>query len=117
MRSARILLTLGAILLLATAAFHSSGGAMVSGWLEGERGQILRLLWFVPPIDWAVVALIWAYAAWRPGRALAVVVWLSALIPLAVAVMLIVAVGPVFPGIWMLLGAVVLASAGAMRLR
>ena len=117
MTGARILLLLGALLLLATAAFHASGGAMVAGWLDGERGQILRLLWFVPPIDWVVVALIWAFAAWRPSRVLAAIVWLSALIPLAVAGMLLVTIGPGFPGGWMLLGATILAGFGAARLR
>ncbi len=117
MKSARIMLGLASALLLATAAFHSSGGAMVSGWLEGEKGSILRLLWFVPAIDWAVVALIWAFAAWRPERRLAPLIWLSAIIPLSVAIMLIAAVGPAFPGIWMLLAAVALAATGAARLR
>lgn len=117
MKSARILLILGAVLLLATAVFHSSGGAMVSGWLEGERGKILQLLWFVPAIDWGIVALAWLYVAWRPDRRFASLVWLTAIIPLTVAIMLITAVGAGFPGIWMLLGAVALASIGATRLR
>ena len=117
MKSARILLTVGALLLLATAAFHGAGGAMVSGWLDGDRGRILRLLWFVPPIDWGIVALIWGYATWRPDARLAPVVWLAAIIPSAVALMLVGAVGAGFPGIWMLLGAVLLAAYGGFRMR
>jgi hypothetical protein len=117
MKYARILLIAGALLLLATAAFHSSGGSMVSGWLQGDRGKILQLLWFLPPIDWGVVALVWLYVAWRPDRRFAPLVWLTAIIPLVMAIMLIAAVGAGFPGIWMLLGAAALASIGAARLR
>ena len=90
---------------------------MVSGWLEGERGRILGLLWQVPAVDWTVVALLWLITAWLGDRRLAVIVWISALIPAAVAIMLIGAVGAGFPGIWMLIGAVLLAAAGAFRLQ
>ena len=117
MKSARILLGLGALLLIATAAFHGSGGGMVSGWLEGDRGKILQMLWFVPPIDWVVVALVWAFVGWRHDVGFAPLVWLTAIIPLSVALMLIATVGAAFPGVWMLLGAVAMAVAGAARLR
>ena len=117
MKTARILLGAGALLLAATAAFHASGGAMVSGWLQGDRGTILRLLWYVPTVDWSVVALVWGFIAFRPDRRFAPLVWLTALIPLSVAIMLIGAVGAGFPGIWMLIGAVILGSLGAARLR
>lgn len=116
MKSARILLGLGALLLLATAAFHSSGGGAVSGWLEGERGQILRMLWFAPPIDWTVVALVWLFVGWRGDSGFAPLVWLTSIVPLSVALMLLAAVGAAFPGIWMLLGAAAFAAAGAARL-
>ena len=117
MKSARILLGLGAALLIATAAFHGSGGAMVSGWLEGERGEILRLLWYVPTVDWIVVALIWLFVARWGDRRLAPLVWISALIPSSVALMLIWAVGAGFAGIWMLIGSVLLAAVGSARLQ
>lgn len=117
MKPARILLALAALLLVATAAFHSSGSAMVSGWLPGDRGRILQMLWFVPAIDWAIVALVWAFIAWRPSAGLSPLVWLTTIIPLSVGLMLIAAVGAAFPGIWMLLGAVALAAVGAARLR
>lgn len=116
MKQARILLGLGVVLLLATAAFHGSGGAMVSGWLEGDRGAILRLLWFAPAIDWFVVALVWAFVAWRGERAFAPFVYITAIIPLVLALMLIGAVGAAFPGVWMLFGAVALALLGAVRM-
>jgi hypothetical protein len=117
MKLSRVLLALAALLLFATAAFHASGGAMVSSWLDGDRGAILRLLWYVPTIDWAVIGLLWLFVAWRGDARSAPLVWISAIVPLAVAIMLARAVGPGFPGIWMLTGAVLLAVAGSFRLR
>ena len=117
MKQARILLALAALLLLATALFHGSGIGMVSSWLGGERGRILRMLWYLPAIDWTVIAAIWGYAALRPDRNLRPVIWLTAIVPLLVALMLIAAVGGGFPGIWMLLGAVGLAIAGTIHMR
>jgi len=116
MKQARILLVIAALLLVVTAAFHSSGGAMVSSWLDGDKGAILRLLWFVPAIDWAVIALLWGFVSWRNDQRFAPVIYITAIIPLVVALMLIGAVGAGFPGIWMLLGAVGFAVAGALRL-
>jgi hypothetical protein len=113
---ARGLVTAGAMLLVATAAVHSLGSSMVSGWLEGERRAILMLAWFALAIDWIVVASTWLYCAWRGGRSLAPVIYLTALIPAATAAGLVLAVGPGFFGIWMLAGAVALACAGASRL-
>ncbi len=116
MRLARALLTAGAILLFATAAFHASGGAMVADWLPGARGAVLTLLWNVPVVDWSIVGLLWLFVAWRADRRFMPVVWLSAMIPIVVAVMLIAAVGLGHPGIWMLIGASALAGVGAARL-
>jgi hypothetical protein len=117
MKAGRMLLGAGALLLALTAAVHALGSAMVSSWLEGERGLVLRMLWFVPSIDWIVVALVWAYAAFRPDARLAWLVWLTAIIPFSIAIMLISSAGFGFFGIWMLLGAVALASLGAVRIR
>ena len=117
MKSARILLALGALLLFATALFHGSGVGTVSNWLQGDRGRIVEMLWNLPAIDWTVVAAVWAVAALRPDRHFAPIIWLTALIPLTVALMLIAAVGGGFPGVWMLLGAVLLAVLGGFSLR
>jgi len=116
MKLARTLLLLGSLLLLATAAFHSSGSAMVAGQIEGMRGRIVEMLWFVPPIDWVVVALCWAFVAVRGQRSLQPIVWITALIPFSVALMLLATVGIGFPGFWMLIAAVVLGVVGASRL-
>lgn len=117
MSVARLSLGLAALLLFATAALHASGATMVSGWLPGQRGAILDVLWVVPVIDWAIIGVVWLFVAWRDERALAPLVWVSAVVPLLVAVLLIKAVGPGHPGIWMLVGAAVLASFGASRLQ
>lgn len=116
MNLGRILMTSAALLLFANAAFHASGASMVSGWLPGQRGAILDVLWMVPVVDWAVVGLLWLAIAWKGNRSLAPLVWISALVPLLKAILLVKAVGPGFPGIWMLVAAGALASIGAARL-
>lgn len=116
MNMGRLLLLLGASLLLATAAIHALGYAMVSSWLEGDRGEILKVAWFTFSIDWAVVALIWAYCGWRDDRRLRPVIWAAAIIPAASAIGLVATVGPAFFGVWMLVGAVTLTLTGASRL-
>ncbi len=117
MKTARISLGLAAAVLLATAAFHASGGAMVTGWLSGARGDMLRALWYMPAFDWAVVALGWTYVAIRPSAAAAPLVVISAAMPVGAAALVARAVGPGFPGVWMLAAAGGLAVFGALRLR
>ena len=116
MSVARLSLGLAALLLFATAAFHASGATMVSGWLPGQRGAVLDVLWVIPVIDWAIIGVLWLVTAWKDDRRLAPLVWISAVVPLLVAILLIKAVGFGHPGIWMLMAAAVLASAGAFRL-
>jgi hypothetical protein len=112
----RILLTLGALVLIGTAAFHASGGSMVSGWLGGERGAVLQMLWFLPALDWALVGLAWLFIAWRGGHRLAPLVWVLALIPAGAGAMVANAVGPAFLGLWLLAGATLLALLGSIAL-
>jgi hypothetical protein len=112
----RILLTVGALVLIGTAAFHGSGAQMVSGWLGGERGAMLQTLWFIPVLDWAAVGLAWLFIAWRGGNRLAPLVWLLALIPAGAAAMVASSVGPYFVGVWLLAGAALLAVLGSIAL-
>ena len=116
MSVARLSLGLAALLLFATAALHASGATMVSGWLPGQRGAILDVLWVVPVIDWAIIGVLWLFVAWRDERPLAPLVWISAVVPLLVAILLIKAVGVGHPGIWMLIAAALLACVGAALL-
>jgi hypothetical protein len=115
--AARSLLALGAALLLATALFHGSSGGMVSGWLDGQRGEMLRALWYLPSLDWLVVAAIWGVAAARPSARYTPILLLTALMPLGAAAFVAGAVGVGFPGVWMLIGAGLAAAAGALRSR
>lgn len=114
--NSRGFLLIAAALLTATAVFHATGLPMVSDWLEGGRQSLLKLLWLSPAFDWLVVALLWVAAALRPSRNLVLVIWISALIPLYTAVGLILTVGLGHPGLYMLLGSILLALIGARRL-
>ena len=110
----RIILFAAAALLLATAAIHASGRAMVESWTQGfddQQAAAVSLVWTTDSIDWAVVALLWALAGWRRERG-----WLGAaavamFIPLAGGVG-VTSIDYTFFGGWMLLGSVVLAVAG-----
>ena len=116
-KQARWLLIAGAVLLIATALFHSTGLSMVSGWLPGMRGQVLSLLWLTPVADWSVVALLWIIAAWHMRSELRVIVFVSAIVPAFAAVGLFMVAGASHPGPFMLAGAAALAVLGGIRLR
>ncbi len=112
----RVLLVLAGLVLIGTAAFHGSGGAMVAGWLGGERGALLQILWFIPSLDWAVVGLAWLFIAWRGTTHLAPLIWVLALVPAGAAAMVASAVGPNFVGVWLLAAAALLAVLGSIAL-
>lgn len=110
----RALLITGGIVLLATAAIHSTGAAMVDRWtidLDEQPRAALRLVWLTDSFDWAVVATGWLIAAARPGTSWRFAAALLALIPLAAAFG-IVRIEPTFFGGHLVLGSVVLALAG-----
>jgi len=112
----RAFLTLGGLVLLGTAAFHATGGPMVAGWLGGERGAVLQMLWYIPTLDWSVVALAWLLIAWWGNHRLAPLVWILALIPGFAAALVAATVGPTFLGLWLLAGATLLAVLGSIAL-
>ncbi len=76
MKTARILRTSGALQPVATAAFHGCGSGILPGWFAGGRGRIAQMRWFVPSLDWAVVALVFTFVftggafAWIEGKEL-----------------------------------------------
>ena len=112
----RAMLTVAGLLLVGTAAYHALGGPMVAGWLSGERGLVLELLWHAAGLAWGVVGAGWLLIAWRgDGRALPLV-WLLALIPAGSAAMIAYALGPTFLGFWLLAVATVLALLGSIAL-
>ncbi len=112
----RVLLSLSALILIGTGAFHATGSSMVAGWLGGERGALLQMLWWLPTLDWLVVALAWLFIAWRGDRRLAPLVWLLALAPAGAAALVAGTVGPAFLGLWLLAGATLLAVLGSIAL-
>jgi hypothetical protein len=113
---ARILLLLASVLLLAAAGLHLAGGGAVGGWLPGERGAVVQILWHLPGLDWIAVALAWAFVAWRGNRRFAPVVWLLALIPAGAAVAIAAVLGAAVVGAWLLAGAALLAVLGSLAL-
>ncbi|HEY0114824.1 MAG TPA: hypothetical protein VGB54_03795 [Allosphingosinicella sp.] len=112
----RILLGLGALVLIGTAAFHASGGPAVAGWLGGERGTVVQLLWYIPTLDWAAVGVAWLFIAWRGSARERGLVWLLALIPGGAALMAGMSIGPAFVGLWLLAAATLLALLGSIAL-
>ena len=110
----RILLFAGAVLLVATAAIHASGQAMVNHWtadLDHQQAMAICLVWLMCSVSWAVVSAIWAAAGWTRQRAWLAAAAIAALIPLAMFVGILL-IDPTFFGGWMLFGSVVLAAAG-----
>jgi hypothetical protein len=112
----RLLLALAALVLIGTAALHGSGAGMVAGWLGGERGAVLQMLWFIPALDWAVVGLAWLFIAWRGSKLMAPLVWALALIPGGAAALVAGTAGPTFLGFWLLAGATLLALLASIAL-
>lgn len=113
---ARVLLLLAALLLLGAAGLHLSGGGAITGWLPGERGAVVQILWHLPGLDWIAVSSAWAFLAWRGTQRLAPLVWLLALIPAAAAVAIAGVLGAAFIGAWLLAGAALLAVLGSLAL-
>lgn len=113
---ARILLILAAVLLLGAAGLHLSAGGAVAGWLPGERGAVVQILWYLPGADWIAVALVWAFVAWLGNQRFAPIVWLTALVPAAAAVAIAAVLGAMFIGAWLLAGAALLAVLGSLAL-
>lgn len=116
MMLARILLILAAVLLLAAAGLHLSSGEAVAGWMSGERGAVVQILWHLPGLDWIVVALTWLFVAWRGTRRFTPVLWLTAVVPASAAVAIAAVLGATFIGAWLLAGAALLAVLGSIAL-
>ena len=110
----RIFLFAAAVLLIATAAIHAGGQPMVDGWLgdlSHKQKAAICLVWITDSIDWAVVALLWALAAWKRSRGRLGAAAVATLIPLAGGVG-VASIDHTFFGGWMILGSVALAASG-----
>lgn len=113
---ARILLILAALLLFAAAGLHLSSGGAAAGWMSGERGAVIQLLWHLPGLDWIAVALAWLFVAWRGTRRLAPILWLTAVVPAGAAAAIAAVLGSTFIGAWLLASAALLAVLGSLAL-
>ena len=71
------------------------------------------LVWISDSVSWAVVAAVWAMAAWRREASWRGAGWVTILIPLTTA-MGVIGIDPTFFGGWMLPGGVALAAAGLL---
>lgn len=113
----RWLLGAASLLLAATALFHASGTGFAVSMVSAEQQPIMRMIWLNATIGWLAIALLWIVAAVRSPRDWALMSALAALYPLASGVSLWAAVGPLHPGIWMLLGSGALALGAAWSSR
>jgi hypothetical protein len=115
----RILLFLGAALLLTTAVIHALGQPMIDGWLDGlshKQKAAICLVWVTDSISWAVVAALWAIAGWKPQPAWKSAAAVACAIP-AITAAGIIAIDATFFGAWMLVGSVALATVGLVLFR
>lgn len=110
--------TIGAVILMLTAAFHATGFVKVaqiasSGEISGLLSMALPALWLLPSIHWAAFAIAAIAAIRNRGR---LARWLLLAIAALVAIdgaSLLLHVGP-FAGAWMLLGAASFLIASAL---
>ena len=110
----RILLVAAAALLFVTAIIHGCGQPMVDQWLEGlshKQKLAMCLVWVTDSLAWAIVAILWALAAWRPTAGHLTTGAIAAAIP-ALTGAAIVAIDPAFFGGWLLMISVALAAVG-----
>ncbi|MHA7818163.1 MAG: hypothetical protein ACX930_00795 [Erythrobacter sp.] len=110
------LFLLAGSLLLATTAFHMTGLAMVGTWMDGLQGRTITALWIAPAIGWVAVSAFWlrhAFSAEPPSWGATLV---TAAIPLAVALPLLLHITPTHPGGYMLIGSSALALWAKKRL-
>ena len=106
---------LGAVLMILCAVLHMLAWSKTRAQFPAEAQGLAALLWFLLAVDWTVVGALWLLAA-QSGPALRSFVMISAIVPVAVAIGLILTLGPAFFPVYLQLGAALLAIAGAFRL-
>ena len=113
--SAKNLIRMAAFLMFVCAVLHSLAWTRAYADFSPEVRQLAALLWFLLGIDWAVVAGLWVMGA-SQGVAARRLLLFSAVVPIAVAVGLILTIGPLFFPIYLQLGAAGLLLLGTFRL-
>lgn len=113
--SAKNLIRAAALLLFVCAVLHTLAWKRTQVDFAPEVRQMAALLWFLLGIDWLVIAGLWVVGA-AQGVAARGQLLLSSVVPVAVAVGLVLTIGPHFFPIYLQLGAAVLLLLGAFRL-
>ncbi|QLC25740.1 hypothetical protein HFP57_12425 [Parasphingopyxis algicola] len=115
------LVALGSLTLLVTAAFHFTGFAEISAWVDGlaDRSFFARAIptiWLFPSLHWLAIAAGLFAAAWFGIASLRTLLFGCALLLAADAALIYAAVGP-FVGSAMLLAAAALYAAAGFGAR
>src|ERR1700730_14332086 len=105
----------GAFLLIACAVLHSLAWTRVQADFGPAGRSMAALVWFLLAIDWLVIAGLWVLGA-SQGTGVRASLLLSAIIPIAVSIGLIVTLGPRFFAVYLQLSAAALVIVGALRM-
>ena len=108
MASTVLAITASALLLI-TAVYHLTGLRQVTADLSGERLGLTKAAWIGIALDWMLIAAAWIAAAFQllPTFAFS----LGAALSFTSAIVVAVALGVRFPGVWLLSGASICAIA------
>ncbi len=109
------LIWLASAVLLTCTLLHTQAWSKNQSMFAPSTSRVVALLWFLLAIDWAVLAALWVLGAnfGAPARPLLLI---SAVVPSAVAIGLVITFGPGFYPIYLQLAAVVLLLVGTLRL-
>jgi hypothetical protein len=104
-----------AFLLIACAVLHSLAWMRVQADFASAGHAMAALVWFLLAIDWLVIAGLWVLGA-AQGTGARASLLLSAIVPIAVSIGLVLTLGPRFFAIYVQLSAAALVIAGALRM-
>ena len=113
--SAKNLIRAAALLMFLCAVLHTLAWKRAQVDFAPEARQMAALLWFLLGIDWVVISGLWAIGA-AQGAVARTQLLLSSVVPIAVAIGLVLTIGPRFFPVYLQLGAAGLLMLGAMRL-
>ena len=113
--SGKLLIWLAAAVLLACALLHSLAWARTQASFPPDARRMAALLWFLVAIDWVVFAGLWGLGA-SVGPAARPLLLASSVVPVAVAIGLVLTLGPGFFAIYLQLAAAALLLTGSVRL-
>ena len=113
--SGKHLIWLAAAMLLACAILHSLAWGRTQASFPPDARRMAALLWFLLAIDWVVFAILWSLGA-GVGPAARPLLLVSLAVPIAVAIGLVMTLGPGFFAIYLQLAAAGLLLIGTLRL-